>query len=174
MANELTSPQGNPAQQPARVPHMSQGLQVPLEMSTLKDYEAKLSALTSITHHNGPLYMQHFLEAFSLAASFSAKITHELEKAKDASKRARAVAHLRTAHEWLAANGKKVTESACEQYVEMDHDYAQARELEAYLKALSEYLEKKVELFKAAHDDVKKIFDKINEPVGSSSAASSR
>jgi hypothetical protein len=143
---------------------------VPVDMTEVLAYANKVSELPTVNSITGPFYMKEFLAAFNLASHHASRVSLEYERARDASRRARAVAHLDRAPEWLEKMGRKVTEGACEQYVERDPDYIQAREREAYLKALMELLDNYIHLFKSAHDDAKKIYDKTTNPIGSASA----
>jgi hypothetical protein len=169
----MSSPsQSGPGLMPARI-SFDVGPATKLDLTQLYKYENLLGELVKVNNINGPLYMNTFLAAFNLASDLFAKASLEYERARDEAKQARAVAHLQKAHEWLAGQGRKPTESACEQYVEMDPSYIAAREKEHKLQALVSLLQGKVRVFKDAHDDSKKIFSASIEPLGSRSGAPS-
>lgn len=146
------------------------GMPLPLEMQGLLKYEALVESLTTINNMNAPFYMREFLKAKELANTFYCRVMMDFEMAKDRSAKAKALAYLDTAPEWLEKKGRKVTDEGCKQYALIDTQYLKSREEEACLKALTEFLRNKMEKFQSAHDDAKKIYDQTRDPRGSTVA----
>lgn len=172
-ATQLVTSQGTAPDLGAGTRVVISGFDLPLDVTDLYKYERWVRELSQLTTYTGPMFMQELLEAFNIASHLAARVVHEYELARDNAKRARAIAHLEAGPQWLIAQGRKVTESACEQYVEMDADYIKAREREAYLKALLELLENKIQYFRSAHDDAKRIYSLTTNPMGGSVGAPS-
>lgn len=145
----------------------SGGMPLPLEMHSLLKYEAMVDNIASINNMNAPFYMREFLKAKELSNTFYCRVMMDFEMAKDRSAKAKAIAYLDTATEWLEKRGRKVTDEGCKQYALIDAQYLKAREEEACLKALTEFLKNKMEKFQSAHDDAKKIYDQTRDPRGS-------
>jgi hypothetical protein len=143
------------------------GFQLPLDMTEVWKYDALINEITTINNLSGPLFMQEFLRAKDIVSSYHAKVMFEYEQARDASNKAKSIAYLERAPQWLEQRSRKVTEEACKRYSEMDQDYLAAREIESYLKSLLAFLTHKLDKFQCAHDDAKKIFDKTSDPMGS-------
>ena len=143
------------------------GMPLPLEMRELLKYQGLVENLVTINNMNAPFYMREFLKAKELANSFYCRVMMDFEMTKDRAAKAKAVAYLDTAPEWLEKRGRKVTDEGCKQYALIDSQYLKAREEEACLKALTEFLRNKMEKFQSAHDDAKKIYDQTRDPRGS-------
>jgi len=143
------------------------GMPLPLEMRGLLKYEGLIENLVTINNMNAPFYMREFLKAKELANSFYCRVMMDFELAKDRAAKAKAIAYLDTAPDWLEKRNRKVTDEGCKQYALIDTQYLKAREEEACLKALTEFLRNKMEKFQSAHDDAKKIYDQTRDPRGS-------
>jgi hypothetical protein len=145
-----------------------------IDLSILKPYEAKLSEIVGIDYINGPLYMRDFLLAKERAVALYHKAIYQYERAKDKSAQMRAIAFLDRAKDILEEKELRVNEEGMKQCAMRDPDYLLARDVEAYLRALVEYLSEKVQTFQNAHDDAKKIYDQSKILGGSISSAPSR
>jgi len=143
------------------------GMPLPLEMRELLKYEGFIENIVSINNLNAPFYMREFLKAKELANSFYCRVMMDYEMSKDRSAKAKAIAYLDTAPEWLDKRNRKATDEGCKQYALIDPNYLKSREEEACLKALTEFLKNKMEKFQSAHDDAKKIYDQTRDPRGS-------
>ena len=77
--------------------------------------------------------------------------------AASALKDAEAVAWLDNATPFLSSKGIKDSAEARKRYVDYDPDVKDAREVKAKTEALVAFLKNKLQIFRCAHDDVKKI-----------------
>lgn len=155
---------------PASFSEPEGGMPLPLEMRELLKYEGLIENIVSINNLNAPFYMREFLKAKELANSFYCRVLMDYEMSKDRSAKAKAVAYLDTAPEWLEKRNRKVTDEGCKQYALIDPIYLKSREEESCLKALTEFLKNKMEKFQSAHDDSKKIYDQTRDPRGTASS----
>lgn len=144
---------------------------LPVQMRELTQYDRMLVEIASITSLLGPFYMQSFLKAKDTASLYHSQSIRNYEKCRDESKKLWAVAKLDKSFKALQEKGiAKPTEGDRECFADMDDDYLRMRDAEAYWKALSYYLHTKVDTYQAAHDDAKKIYSQLQEPMGSRSA----
>ena len=142
---------------------------LPNEMRDLAQYDAMLMDISGISAMLGPFYMQGFLKAKDTASLYHSQAIRNYERCRDESKKLWAVAKLDKSFAALREKGiVKPTEGDRECYADCDEDYLKMREAEAYWKSLSILLGVKVDTYQAAHDDAKKIYDKTEEPRGSS------
>jgi hypothetical protein len=70
---------------------------------------------------------------------------------------ARAIAYLDRAGDYLKNRGIKDTSEARKQYVEIDDDVHAAIDLKAKATAMVTFLKNKLQTFRCAHDDIKKM-----------------
>jgi hypothetical protein len=138
-----------------------------LNLLPLQPYEKMRSELTEITSASGPLFMRDMNRAEEAVAQLAAKVTELRDNAILNSRREKAKAMLNRADPWLKANEMKVTDSMRERYADMDPEARVAAERVNALNALVKILEAKREAFAKAHDDAKKIYDKITNFRGS-------
>jgi hypothetical protein len=135
-------------------------------LASLEKYEPLVSEIVGVNAINGPYYMQQFLLATEEASRLHAKCVYEYEQARDGAAAARAVATIDIAPDELKKREMRVNEEFCKQYALSDQDYLNAREVEAYWKAVSGYLENQVKKYEKAHDAAKKVYDKTQDPRG--------
>lgn len=126
--------------------------------------------LVKVNYLNAPDYMSKFIKAVDIAATLYSQSVYEHDVARRERKRAWSVAKLDKASNIIKMKGLKVTEAATSAYADMDPEYLQACEMEAYWRAKEEYFKNKLFSFKDAHKDVLAIFEKDKEPIGSKSA----
>lgn len=161
--NELTASQNTTA-----------GHVLPVEMRELAQYDVQLSGIGGLNAFFAPVYMTDFLKAKTVASNFHCHAIRNYENCRDMAKKLWAVAKLEKSYEALKLKGiTKPTEGDREAFADMDEDYLRMRNEEAYWKSLSILLGVKVETYQAAHDDAKKIYDKLKEPAGSVSGLAS-
>jgi hypothetical protein len=146
------------------------GFLVPMDMTEILEFDQMLGQISTINHMNGAFYMEQFLRAKELASSYFCKAVFEYEQVRDEVKKRAAIAYLEKAPSALEKTGRKPTDEACKRFVEMDEEYLQSRQKEAYYKSLTEFLRQKMEAFQAAHDDAKAIYRGSTEPFGGRSA----
>lgn len=149
------------------------GMPLPIEMAPLLKFDALIENIVSINNMNAAFYMREFLKAQEMANSFYCRVMMDHEGARDRSKKMGAIAYLDKSLDYLKAHDRKATDEACKQYVFIDADYTAARDEEACLKALTEFLKNKIDKFQSAHDDAKKIYDQTRDPRGSMTGAPS-
>jgi hypothetical protein len=126
--------------------------------------------LVKVNHINAPDYMAKFMKAKDIASTLYAQSVYEHDVARRERKKAWSIAKLDRASNILKMKGLKVTESATSAYADMDAEYLQACEMESYWRAKEEYFKNKLFSFQDAHKDVRSIYEKEKEPVGSRSA----
>jgi hypothetical protein len=141
---------------------------IDIDLSPLTEYDAQKSELTTIDIVSGPLLMRNFLQAHEEAMQISIKVKFKLDQAIDKMKHEEARAILERAPAYFEENdvtkGRvKDSKSLRDTYVQMDKEYAEAREQVNALKALSKFIENKADSFRIAHDDAKKIWAQLNE-----------
>jgi hypothetical protein len=141
-----------------------------IDLTRLYQYEKQLEELATVNDLTGPMYIKDYLMACNLAADLLSRVIYLHETAEDEAKLAKSIAYLEKAPQFLEKSGRKMTESACEQYVQMDEHYRAAKDRENYLLALRTRLEQKVRIFKDAHDSSKKIYDKSASSNGAANA----
>jgi hypothetical protein len=145
----------------------------PMDMTEILKYENLIGEITGINPINGPYYMKSFLKAKELAAQYYARASYESQLAKDMAKMKYSIARLDYAPSILKTRSLRVNEGNMDSVADQDQNYLQARNREAYFKAMATFLGHKVEKFQSAHDDAKKIFDQSKDPRGSLPAAPS-
>ena len=140
---------------------------IQVDLTKVLKYDAQLLDLTSVDVVSGPMFMRDFNIAYDKMAQIVSNITKMYEDAVENRKHEESKAILERAPEYFAKNDTmngKLGDSAAlrKTYVHLDEKYMKAKERENALKALLLYLDKKLDSFKMAHDDAKKIFDKFS------------
>jgi hypothetical protein len=128
-----------------------------LDVSKLVQYTAKLREIGTISKMMAPVYLRDFIVAYDTTNtmySSAIKIDLEAQSALDA---ARSIAYLDKAGDWLKQKDIKDTSEARKQYIDRDPDVLQAAEMKAKTTALCVFLKNKMQEFRMAHDDVKKM-----------------
>ncbi len=149
------------------------GFLVPLDMKNVLVYEKMAQEVVSINNLNAPFYMQEFMKASDIASSYWTKAMFDYETSKTNSKAVRGRIMLDIAPLALQQKGLKPTVDNVEAYTESHPEYVQAKELEAYNKALETYMENKFEKFTRLHDDARAVYNGTRDYKGQSSAAPS-
>jgi len=135
-------------------------------MERLLKYEVQKKDLVAVDVNSGPMYMRDFNKAFDILSILIAKTDEEYEGAVAERKNEEAKAVLERATEYfeqndILHNGIKDSVSLRETYMKRDPKYLEARDKENFLKAFLKYLQNMQDSFKMAHDDAKKIYDKV-------------
>ena len=156
MSNIILGPNTGPKPIPYEPTH---GFPVPLDMTDIFRYEALIDEVTRINNITAPFYMQEFLKAINVASSYYSKSVYEYEQAKTSSKAIAGRLALDFAPSALIAKGLKVTQDNVAAYVESNQEYLNAKDKEAYYKALTEFLHQKFQKFERSHDDARAIFN---------------
>lgn len=128
-----------------------------IDVTKLVDYTRKIKDIGGLNNMMAPQYLRDFILAYDVAnAMLSTAVRCEVE-AKAALDRAKAIAYLDRATEYCRENGIKISNGVREQYVELDEDVAAAKSLYAKATAMTTFLKNKLQEFRMAHDDVKKM-----------------
>ena len=147
---------------------------IQLDLTQVKKYENLQKDLISIDVVSGPMYMRDFNAAYELVARMVARIEREYEQAILRRKQEEAKAKLERAPKYFADHPEfmgnlKDSFSLRESYADVDPLHLEAKEAEIALQALLAYLKCKMDFFRSAHDDSRKIYDKMaSGPFGQS------
>lgn len=128
-----------------------------LDVTKLVEYTQKIKDIGSLNKMMAPIYLRDFILAYDATNSM---LTHAIRcdlDAQTALDTARAVAYLDRAGDYLKEKGIKDTSEARKQYVDIDGDVISSANTKAKTQALVSFLKNKMQEFRLAHDDVKKI-----------------
>jgi hypothetical protein len=132
-----------------------------LNLLPLQPYEALRNQLTEITAVSGPLHMRDLNRATEAVAQLEAKVIELRDRALLDRDHARAKAVLEKSTEYFKEKGIKDTAAMREWYPDIDPEVRFASERVNALNALLKILEAKHDAFGKAHDDAKKVYDRI-------------
>lgn len=104
-----------------------------------------------------PLMMRDFLVAMDVTSNLLAKSIRNDIKASARLKQAEAEAYFDRAPDYLKTKGVKDSSEAKKMYVSIDEGVIQAGEEKAKSEAMTTWLKNKLQEFRIAHDDVKKM-----------------
>jgi serine kinase of HPr protein (carbohydrate metabolism regulator) len=149
------------------------GFIAPLDMTAIYDFESKIDEVTRVNNITGGFYMQEFLKAINVASSYHARAIYQYESSQAATKATTGRIMIDQAPAALLARGLRVNADLLVAYTNSNPEVVQAREVEAYNKALVEFLKRKVEKFERAHDDARSLYKGSRDPVGQSPAIQS-
>jgi hypothetical protein len=128
-----------------------------LDITKLVEYTRKIRDIGSLNKMMAPIYLRDFIEAYDVTNSMLASaIKCELD-ADTMLKTAKSIAYLDKANDYLVDKGIKDSASAREKYVDLDPDVIKAANVKARCTALVHLLKNKMQEFRMAHDDVKKL-----------------
>jgi len=137
-----------------------------LDITKLVEYTRKIKDIGSLNKMMAPIYLRDFIIAYDIAnAMLASAIKCELD-ADTILKTSRSIAYLDKAGDYLTAKGIKDSASARERYVDLDDDVIKASNTKSRCTALVHLLKNKMQEFRMAHDDVKKLAyaDEYNSP----------
>jgi serine kinase of HPr protein (carbohydrate metabolism regulator) len=146
------------------------GFLAPLDMTEIYDYEVKIDEVTRVNNVTGGFYMQEFLKAIGVSSSYHAMAIYQYESAQAKTKAVMGRIMIDEARPALEAKGLRVNEELLKAYTNSHPEVLEAKEIEAYNKALAEFLKKKVEKFERAHDDARGLYKGSTDPKGQVSA----
>lgn len=136
---------------------IDQRLKRGVDVTKLVEYTKKISEIGSINNMMAPIYLKDFINAYDLANTMlSVAVRCDLEASSEL-KTAESIAYLDRAPDYLSQNDIKITDESKKRYVEVDEDVKKAREIKAKTTALVSFLKNKLQSFRMAHDDVKKM-----------------
>ena len=130
---------------------------VSIDVTRLAEYTKKFKDIGTINKMMAPIYMRDFIIGYDIANTMlSQAIRYDLEAAV-VGDTAKSIAYLEKAGEYLKEKGIKESSEARKQYVDIDEDVIHTANLKAKTTALVSFLKNKMQEFRLAHDDVKKI-----------------
>lgn len=140
--------------------------EINLDVSELVKYDKMKRDLAHIDIITGAALMRDFLNAYEIAADLAIKAKYMLEGAVENMKHEEAKAVLERAPKYFEENETlsksiKDSKSLRETYLQLDEQYRNSKEKVAALKALVRLLDNKVDSYRMAHDDAKKIYSQL-------------
>lgn len=128
-----------------------------IDVTKLVEYAKKIDDIGRLNHMLAPQYLRDFIKAYDYTNSMlSVAIRCEAEAAANL-KTAESIAYLDRAGDYLKDKGIKDTAESRKKYVDVDPDVIQAQNTKAKTVALVVFLKNKLQAFRMAHDDVKKM-----------------
>lgn len=128
-----------------------------IDVTKLVEYTKKLREIGSFNKMMTPTYLRDFIVAYDITNSMYASAVRCDIEAQTSLDRARSIAYLDRAGDYLKEKGIKESSEARKQYVEIDEQVIAAADLKAKTTALCAFLKNKMQEFRMAHDDVKKM-----------------
>jgi hypothetical protein len=128
-----------------------------IDVTKLVEYTLKIRDIGGLNNMMAPTYLRDFILGYDVANSMLATAVRCEIEVKTALDRARAIAYLDRAQDYCKEHGIKISNGVREQYVELDDDVAAAKSLYAKATAMTTFLKNKLQEFRMAHDDVKKM-----------------
>ena len=128
-----------------------------LDVTKLVDYTRKIADIGSLNKMMAPLYMRDFILAYDVTNTMLSKAIRADLEASSAVDTARSIAYLDKAGDYLKLKNIKDSSEARKQYIEIDADVQRANNVRAKTQAMVSFLKNKMQEFRLAHDDVKKI-----------------
>lgn len=128
-----------------------------VDITQLAEYVNKIDDMATITKMMAPVYLRDFIQGQDVATTLYAKAVRADAKAKARLEYVESIAYLENAKAYLDAKGIKDTSEARKQYVCIDPDVMEAKDVKAQTEAMVILLRGKVSELKQAHDDLKKV-----------------
>jgi len=104
-----------------------------------------------------PIYLRDFIIAYDIATVMYATATKADIMAKAALEQAESIAFLENAGPFIKESGLKDSAEARKKYIALDEGVKQAQDTKAKTAAILAFLKNKLQVFRLAHDDVKKM-----------------
>ena len=147
-----------------------------IEGGPIAKFDSWKSELEGLDLTSGPLLMRKFLQAFEWTTKAAIAVHKRLDDAIENKNHEEAKAKLERFSDYYTANKAKLgalkdSSSLRESYLSLDEPYRKACAKVNMLRALAKFLDNKAESYRMAHDDSKKIYDKLlgKVPPGSGS-----
>lgn len=128
-----------------------------IDVTKLAEYSKKIRDIGSLNKMMAPLYMRDFILAYDVANSMLTQAIRCDLEANTALDTARSIAYLDKAGDYLKTRSIKDSSEARKQYIDIDEEVIRASNIRAKTQALVSFLKNKMQEFRLAHDDVKKI-----------------
>lgn len=128
-----------------------------VDVTKLVEYTRKIKDIGSLNKMMAPSYLRDFIIAYDLCGSMlAAAVRYDLDATTEL-ETAKAIAYLDKAGDYLKDKGIKESSAARERYVAIDPDVIASSNTKAKTTALVVLLKNKLQDFRMAHDDVKKM-----------------
>ena len=139
-----------------------------LDIASLATYDERISSMVLGTNPlKAPMYMRDFVEAYDATNSMLAKATRALGKAQGELEMYESIAYFDKAPDFLSQRGVKDTVEARKQYVPLNVEVQEAKDIVALAESVVGFLRNKLITYRMAHDDVKKAaYTQDNSPDG--------
>lgn len=129
-----------------------------IDVTRLVEYTKKIKEIgQGFNPMLAPIYIRDFIVAYDITLTYLAEATKADLRADAAVKQAESIAFLDRAGDYLEGNSIKDTAAARERYICIDSDVIAAKEAKAKTAAIVMFLKNKLQEFRMAHDDIKKI-----------------
>lgn len=129
-----------------------------LDMTAILKYTRQLEEISGgLTSLSAPSYLRDFIIAFDVTNTMLSKAIYFHGQAEAALKTAQSIAFLDNAHEYLQERSIKDSAEARKQYIAVDPDVQKAEQVKARAEAMVSLLKNKLQAFRLAHDDIKKM-----------------
>jgi hypothetical protein len=129
-----------------------------LDLSKILKYQQKLEDLTQGANTmNAPMYLRDFILAYDETNNILAKATRYLGQAEAELKSAESMAYFDAAPDFLRDNKVKDSSEARKRYIPLDPRVQEAERVKSFAESMVTFLRNKMQEFRLAHDDVKKI-----------------
>lgn len=106
---------------------------------------------------NAPLLLRDFIIAIDITTDLLARAIRDDLRAHAKLKESEAIAYFDRAPEYLQGKGVRESSEAKKMYVSMDSEVLSCQDVKGKTEAMVAYLKNKLQEFRMAHDDVKKI-----------------
>lgn len=129
-----------------------------LDITKILKYNEQLNNLTQGANSmNAPIYLRDFILAYDETNNLLIKATRYLGQADAALDVAESIAYFDEAPDYLKNKDVKDTSEARKRYIPLNPGVQDALRLKAQAEAMVAFLKNKLQEFRLAHDDIKKI-----------------
>lgn len=128
-----------------------------IDVSSLVKYSEKIKGIGGLSKMQASAYMQDFICAIDITGLMLTNALRLDIDAKSVLSSAESIAYLDKAAGYLKDKSIKETDNSKKMYVNIDPDVLAARDVKAKTEALVALLKNKLQVFRCAHDDAKKI-----------------
>jgi len=137
-----------------------------IDATPLAKFDGYKDEIEQIDLASGPQLMRKFIHAYEWTSRAAINVRKRLDDADEEMKHEEAKALLERFNDYYEAHKDKLGEmkdsaSLRKIYLSLDEPYRKAVAKVNMLKAMSKFLENKAESYRMAHDDSKKIYDKL-------------
>ena len=128
-----------------------------IDVTKIVEYTKKIKDIGSLNNMMAPIYLRDFIIAYDITNTMlSMAIRYDIEAQAELD-RTKSIAYLDRAGDYLKEKGIKDSAESRKKYIDVDLDVQKAAELKAKTVALVAFLKNKLQEFRFAHDDVKKM-----------------